>query len=197
MKREIPELIKSSKWEKLAFRYLILDKTDELNKIIPKIKISAHNCIFYLAGEKKFYTKGVEWCSKNNLLEEAGWLLLKVDEVERAAEVFEKAGRLEKAADYYEEAGRLEKAASLYRQLKRYTKAGDVYYRMHDYKNALKMYERQSPPNKKKMAKTYERMKDYEAALKLWKETGDKKAHAKCQKNMENKRQRRLQFPRE
>lgn len=195
LRREIPELIKSSRWEKLAFRYLILSKTDELNKIIPKIKINAYTYIFYLVGEKKFYEKGVGWCLKNNLLEDAGRLLLRVDEVERAAEVFEKGGILNKAADFYEEAGRLEKAASLYRQLKRYTKAGDVYTKMHDYKNALKMYQRQSPPNKKKMAKTYERMEDYGKALRLWKETGDKKGQNKCLKNLEKKGQRMLQFP--
>ena len=196
LRREIPGLIKSNKWEKLAFRYLLLHKTGELNTIIPKIKINAHNCIFYLAGEKKFYETGVRWCAKNNLLQEAGWLLLKVDEKERAAEVFEKAGILNKAADYYEAAGRLEKAASLYSKLKRYTKAGDIYYKINDYKNALKMYQSQSPPNKKKMAKTYERMEDYEAALKLWKETGDKKGQKRCLTNLEKKGQRILQFPR-
>ena len=59
------------------------------------------------------------------------------------------------------------------------------------------MYQRQSPPNKKKMAKTYERMENYEEALKLWKETGDKKGQTKCQKNLEIRRQGMLQFPRE
>jgi tetratricopeptide (TPR) repeat protein len=194
LKRDIPGMIKSKRWENLAFRYLILDKTDELVKIIPEIKINAHNYIFHLAGEKKHYAKAVEWCSRNNLLEEAGWLLLKVDKVERAAEVLEKGGILNKAADYYEQAGRLEKAASIYKRLRRFTRAGDIYYKMRDYRTALKTYQRQSPPNKKKMAKTYERLGDYDKALKLWKETGEKKGVKRCLTKLEKTKQKNPQF---
>jgi len=194
-KKDIPELIRSNAWESLALRYIFLDNIDELNKVIPKIKINEHNYVYYLIGEKKYYEKGVSWCLKNNLLHKASKILPMMGKYERAAEVFEKEGNLSKAADYYLYSGQLEKSALLYRQLKRFTKAGDVYYKKGDFKNALKMYKSQTPQNKKKIARTYERLEDFKKALSLWREIGDKKAIGKCIGRFEKTKQRELQFP--
>ncbi len=195
-KRDIPELIKSNSWENLAFRYIFLGNIDELNKIIPKIKINRHNYVYYLIGEKECYRKGVAWCLKNNLLYEASRRLPMLGKYERAAEVFEKDGNLSKAADYYLYAGQAEKSALLYRKLKRFSRAGDAYYKKGDFKNALKMYEKQTPQNKKKIAKTYEKLEDFEKALKLWKEIGDKRAIERYMRKIDKTKQRELQFPR-
>lgn len=193
-KKDIPELISSNAWEILALRYIFLNNIDELNKIIPKIKINEHNYVYYLIGERKYYEKGISWCLRNKLLHEASKILPMIGKYERAAEVFEKDGNLNKAADYYLYSGQTEKSALLYRQLKKFSKAGDVYYKKGDFKNALKMYESQTPQNKKKIAKTYERLEDFEKALGLWKEIGNKKAIERCIRRFEKTKQRKLQF---
>lgn len=194
-RRDIPELRRSNSWESLALRYIFFDKIDELNKIIPKIKINEHNYVFYLIGEKKYYNKGVSWCLKNNLLYEASRLLPRMGKYERAAEVFEKGGNLSKAADYYLYGGQTEKSALLFRKLKRFSRAGDAYYKNRDFQNALKMYKKQTPQNKKKIAKTYERLGDIEKALNLWKEIGERKAIKRCLGKLEKTKQKELQFP--
>jgi len=194
-KKDIPGLKRSNSWENLALRYIFFDNIDELNRVIPKIKINEHNYVFYLIGEKKYYEKGVAWCLKNNLLNEAGRLLRFMRRYERAAEVFEKDGNLIEAADYYGYSGQMEKCALLFRKLKRFLRAGDAFYKMGDFRNALKMYEKQTPQNKKKIAKTYERLGDFEKALSLWNKIGDRRAVERCLGKLEKTKQRELQFP--
>lgn len=193
--KDIPELTKSESWEALALRHFFLDNMSVLNRIIPKIKINAHNYVYYLVGGKEYYERGIAWCSKNNLLNEAGWLIRLTGNYERSAEIFEKAGNLSKAADYSLYAGKTEKAALLYEKLKRFAMAGDAFYRRGDYHTALKMYRKQTPPNKKKIAKTCEKLGDYERALKLWQELGERRAVEKCRGRLEKAKQKKLQFP--
>jgi len=192
--KQIPEFVKSENWEGLALRYFVLDRTEEFNEILPKIRLSAHNLLYYLCGEDRFYREGLAWCEKNNLLEEAGGFFPMMGTYERTAEIFERSGNLSKAADYYFHAGQFEKAASLYSRLERFALAGDAFFRKGDYRAALEMYKKQTPPNKRKIARTCEKLGEFDRALKLWSEMGDKKAAERCRKRGEKAGQKEFQF---
>ncbi len=193
-KRDIPELKRSESWENLALRYLLLDNLAEFNKVIPKININERNYNYFLLGENKYFNQGVTWCLENGLIQRASEVLTRKGKYERAAEVFEKAGNSSKAAEYYLYAGQAGQAALLYKRLQRFSPAGDAYYKNKDFQNALKMYKRQTPQNKKKIAKTYERLGDFEKAMVLWKEIGDKKSLERCTRKLAKKKQGELQF---
>jgi tetratricopeptide (TPR) repeat protein len=194
-KKEIPVLVRSKEWGALAFRYHVLGRDHDFNRTLPKIKITAHNYLLFLAGEETFYRKGLVWCEENDLLEEASAFFPMMGTYERTAEIFEKTGNLGKAADYYAYSRRFDKAAALYNRLKRFAPAGDAFYKMRDYRNALKMYQKQSPPNKKKIARSLEMMGELDKALKLWEELKDRKSAARCRAKMEKAKQRKIRFP--
>lgn len=194
-KSDIPKLVRPEEWEALAFRCYILNRADDFNRTLPKIRITAHNYLLFLVGEDKFYREGLAWCSKNNLLEEAAEFFPMMGSYERTAEIFEKIGKLSKAADYYFYASRLDKAADLYSRVKRFAVAGDALYKKGDYRNALKMYQKQTPPNKKKIARTLEKLGEFNKALKLWKEVDDRRSAARCRAKMEKAKQREIRFP--
>ncbi len=193
-RKDIPELLTSQSWEKLALRYFILDRRDDLNRIIPEIEINGRNYLFYLIGEKEHFDKALAWCLENNLLGEASEYLPLMRIGERAAVVYEKAGNLGKAADYYLYAGQFKKSALLYEELKRFSMAGDAYYKGGDFKNALRMYEKQTPPNRKKIAKVYERLEDFKRALEIWKVVGDRRSVERCLKKLDRAKQGELRF---
>jgi len=192
--KDIPDLVRSQSWEKLALRYFILNRRDDLNRIIPKIEINRHNYLVYLVGEKEHFDKALAWCQENNLLQEASEFVPLMRLGERAPIVYEKAGKLGRAADYYFYSGQFEKSALLYEKLKRFSVAGDAYCRGGDFKNALRMYEKQTPPNKKKIAKIYERLEDFKRALELWKVIGDRRSIERCLKKLDKAKQGELRF---
>jgi len=194
-KSEIPVLVRSKDWEALAFRYHVLGRDGDFNRTLPKIGITAHNYLLFLAGEETFYRKGLAWCEKNDLLKEASGFFPMMGTYERTAEIFEKTGNLGKAADYYSYSRRFDKAAALYSRLKRFAPAGDAFYKMKDYRSALKMYQMQRPPNRKKIARTLEMMGELDKAIKLWEELKDRKSVARCRAKMEKAGQRKLRFP--
>jgi TolA-binding protein len=194
-KSDIQKLARTEDWEALAFRYYLLGKAGDFNRTLPRIKITDHNYLLFLAGEDAFYREGLAWCSKNNLLEEAVEFLPMMGSYERTGEIFEKGGKLNKAADYYFYARRFDKAADLYSRLKRFAVAGDALYKKGDYRAALKMYQKQSPPNRKKIAKTLEKLGELEKALILWEEMKDRKSASRCRAKMEKAKQREIRFP--
>lgn len=194
-KSDIPKLIRTEGWEALAFRYHILESADDFNRILPKIKITAHNYLLFLIGEDKFYREGLAWCSKQNLLEEASGFFPMMGSYARTAEILEKTGNLNKAADYYFYARKFDKAADLYIRVKRFAPAGDVFYKIGDYHKALEMYQKQIPPNRKKIARTWEKLGEFDKALQFWKEARDQKAAAKCRAKMAKAKQRKIRFP--
>jgi len=194
-KSDIPKLVRLEDSEALAFRYYILERADDFNRILPRIKITAHNYLLFLVGEDTFYRKGLTWCSKNNLLEEAVEFFPMMGNYERTAEIFEKGGKLSKAADYYFYARRFDKAADLYSRLKRFAAAGDAFYKIGDYHAALKMYQRQKPPNRRKIARTLEKLGKLDKALILWEELKDRKSASKCRAKMEKAKQKEIRFP--
>ena len=106
-----------------------------------------------------------------------------------------KSGKLGKAADYYFYARQFDKAAGLYSRLKRFAAAGDAFYKLGDYRAALKMYQRQRPPNRKKIARTLEKSGELDQALKLWQELKDRKSASRCRAKMEKAKQREIRFP--
>lgn len=194
-KSDIPKLVNSEEWEALAFRYCILERAGDFNRTLARIKITDHNYLLFLTGEDTFYRKGLAWCAKNNLLKEAAEFFPMMGTYERTAEIFEKIGKLNKAADYYFYARQFDKAAGLYSRLKRFAAAGDVLYKLGDYCAALKMYRRQSPPNRKKVARTLEKLGDFDKALNLWHELKDRKSAARCRAKLEKAKQKELSFP--
>lgn len=194
-KSEIPKLVRTEDWEAVAFRHCILERASDLNRTLPKIKITAHNYLLFLAGEDAFYRKGLAWCAKNNLLEKAAEFFPMMGTYERTAEIFEKSGKLNKAADYYFYARQFDKAAGLYSRLKRFAAAGDALYKQGDFRAALKMYRRQSPPNRKKIARTLEKLGDLDKALNLWQELKDRKSAARCRAKLEKAKQWEIRFP--
>ena len=194
-KSEIPKLVRAEDWDTLAFRYYLLERAGDFNRILPKIRITAHNYLLFLAGEDTFYRKGLAWCAKNNLLEEAVGFFPMMGSYQRTAEIFEKNGKLNKAANYYFYAHQFDKAAGLYSRLKRFAAAGDAFYKLGDYRAALKMYQRQRPPNRKKIARTLEKSGELDQALKLWQELKDRKSASRCRAKMEKAKQREIRFP--
>ncbi len=193
-KSDVPKLARSEEWEALAFRYHFLERADDFNRTLPRIKITVHNYLLFLVGEDAFYRKGVAWCSKNNLLEEAAEFFPMMGSYERTADIFEKIGKLSKAGDYYFYARQFDKAADLYSRVKRFAVAGDALYKMGDYGAALEMYQKQSPPNRKKIARTLEISGELEKALNMWEELKDRKSAARCRAKMEKAKQREIQF---
>lgn len=193
-KSDIPKLVRADEWEALAFRYYFLGRADDFNRTLPKIKTRAHNYLLFLVGEDKFYKEGLAWCTKNNLLKEAAEYFPMMGSYERTAEIFEKSGKLSKAADYYFYARQFDKAADLYSRLKRFAPAGDSFCKMGDYRAALKMYQRQSPPNRKKIARTLEKLGEFNEALNLWAELKDRKSVSRCRAKMEKAKQKEIRF---
>ena len=189
-KSDIPKLVRAEEWEALAFRYYILDRAEDFNRILPKIRITVHNYLLFLVGEDKFFRRGLAWCSKNNLMKEAAEFFPIMGSYERTAEIFEKSGKLSKAADYYFYASRFDKAADLYSLVKRFAVAGDAFYRKGDYRTALKMYQKQTPHNRKKIARTLEKLGKFDKALKLWKEVDDRRSAERCRAKMGKAKQR-------
>ncbi len=199
--KDIPALTASGpdSYEALAFRYLLLEKTEELNRMLPKIKLRKDNlCLFLLGGEAIFHQKAFDWCIKNNFLGVVNKILLRHREDIKLAEFYERQGHLVEAAEFYKLGALFEKAAILFEKAGRYGRAGDCYYKQKEYEKALEVYKKQVPQDKKKIAKTYERLKDFEPALRLWKQLGHRKAIRRCIDKLEQeaqKQQRERPFP--
>jgi len=196
LKKDIRELEGAEDWQALAFRYHVLGRAKDFNRTLSRVRITPHNYVLFLIGEDDSYRKALDWCSNNDLLEEAAEeFLLMLRNHQRRAEIFEKIGKLNKAADDYFYAGNFPKAADLYIRLQRFATAGDAFFRQGDYRNALKMYRKQSPQNKRKIARTLERLEEFEKAIKLWQEVEDRKAVERCIRKMERAKQRKFSFP--
>ncbi len=183
--------------EARGFRYIIQGNTDELTRLLPKLKINKNNFAFFLEGDAAFRKKTYDWCDKNDCIKELIDFLVKTHEHIKMAEFYEQQGELSYAAQYYEWGAEFRKAAGFYEQSGKYGPAGDCYYKVKGFKKALEMFKKQSPQDKKKLAKTYERLKDFESALKLWKKLGNPKAIRRCKKKLgheDGAQQKGLQF---
>lgn len=173
--------------EALAFRYLILEKTQELNQILPEIRLTRYNYCLYLWGDKVFRDRAFEYCLQDKLSESIISMLIQMRDDNLLAEFFEYTGDFSQAARHYEYAEQFSKAAKLYEQAEIYANAGDCYFELKDYKNALAMYEKVKHPDTRKMAKIYEQLNDFGSALFYWKKVGNKTAMKRCQRKIDKK----------
>jgi tetratricopeptide (TPR) repeat protein len=183
LEEEIPELERQGDLEGLALRYALLERKDDLNRVVKKLEMTEWNVTIFEESDQ--YMKAIENYLETGDIMSARLFFGRKKRIDELAPLLEQRGYFVDAAGIYEISGDRESAIRCYQQLEDHEKVGDMYFKSREYPKALEAYQKEPWIDPKKIARTYERLADWENALKIYQEVGNAKGYERCKKKMD------------